>query len=145
MVQPDSARSSSLNSAIGSGAGVSALPQLWAANAVSGSQWVTSFTLTDDDGSLMNITNKVFEFIVRASATDTSPTPLAKVTSTSATAQGYITVTTATSTVQVVLSPTATAGIPATGAWHDLWMDPGLPDATVPLSGPFYCQAVPSP
>ena len=52
---------------------MSALPQLWAANATGGSQWVTSFTLTDDDGSLMNIAGKTFEFIVRASATDTSP------------------------------------------------------------------------
>ncbi|MGW3196328.1 hypothetical protein ACWDBD_17415 [Streptomyces sp. NPDC001118] len=121
------------------------MPQLWAANAVSGSQWVTSFTLTNDDGSRMDITGKTFEFVVRASATDTSATPLAKVTSSSATAQGYITVTTVTSTVQVVLSPTATTGIPATGPWHWLWMDPGLADQTEVLSGPFYCQFAAAP
>lgn len=121
------------------------LPKLWAANATAGSQWVTSFTLQDDDGSLMNITNKVFEFEVRASIIDTSPTPLAKITSTGATAQGYITVSTATSSVQVVLSPTATAGIPPIGPWHALWMDPGLPDATTVVHGPFYCQATVAP
>jgi hypothetical protein len=118
--------------------------ELWAANATSGSQWVTSFTLQNDDGTLMDITSKTFEFVVRASATDTSPTPLVKVTSTGATSQGSVTVTTAGSTVQVVLAPTATAGIPATGAWHSLWMDPGLSDATVVLSGPFFCQTAPA-
>lgn len=119
--------------------------ELWAANAVAGSQWVTSFTLTNDDGTLMDITNKSFEFVVRASVTDTSTTPLVKVTSTAATAQGYITVTTATSSVQVVLSPTATAGLPAIGPWHTLWMDPGLADQWKALTGPFFCQAVPAP
>ncbi|NUQ95272.1 MAG: hypothetical protein HOY79_01475 [Streptomyces sp.] len=121
------------------------MPPLWAANATAGSQWVTSFTLTNDDGTLMSIVGKSFEFVVRASATDTSPTPLAKVTSSSATAAGYITVSTATSSLQVVLSPTATSGIPPTGSWHSLWLDPGLPDATLHLSGPFYCQAAPAP
>ncbi|NUR02468.1 MAG: hypothetical protein HOY79_39825 [Streptomyces sp.] len=121
------------------------MPQLWAANAVSGSQWVQTFTLTNDDGTLMNIVGKAFEFVVRASATDTSPTPLAKVTSNGATAQGYITVTAASSTVQVVLMPTATASIPATGPWHALWMDSGLADQTELLYGPFYCQPAPTP
>lgn len=121
------------------------MPQLWAANATAGSQWVTSFTLTNDDETLMNIVGKSFEFVVRASATDTSPTPLAKVTSSAATAAGYITATAATSSLQVVLSPTATAGIPPTGSWHSLVMDPGLPDQSVVLSGPFYCQTAPTP
>lgn len=121
------------------------MPQLWAANGSAGSQWVQSFTLTNDDGTLMNIVGKAFEFVIRASATDTSPTPLAKVSSSAATAQGYITVTTATSSVQVVLSPTTTAGIPSAGPWHALWMDPGLADQTEILYGPFYCQAAPTP
>lgn len=121
------------------------MPQLWAANAVSGSQWVQTFTLTNDDGTLMSIAGKGFELVIRASATDTSPTPLAKVTSGGATAQGYININTAASTVQVVLSPTTTASIPSTGAWHALWMDAGLADQTEILYGPFYCQTAPTP
>lgn len=120
------------------------MPELWAANADAGFQWVESFTLTDDDGNLMNIVGRSFEFVVRASRTDTSPTPVAKVSSSGATAQGYITVTAATSSLQVVLSPTATAGIPPTGAWHSLVMDPG-PAQSLQLSGPFYCQPAPAP
>lgn len=124
---------------------MASLPELWAANATSGSQWVTSFTLTNDDGSRMDITNKTFEFVVRSSVTDTSPTPLAKVTGAGATVQGYITISAATSSVQVVLSPTATASIPPMGPWYALWMDPGLADATTVVHGPFYCQATAAP
>ena len=121
------------------------LSGLWAANATAGSQWVQTFTLQNDDGSLMDITTKVFEFVVRASATDASPTPLIKVSSSGATSQGYITVTPDSSSLQVVLSPTATAAIPSSGCWHGLWMDPGLSDATVIVTGPFFCQAAATP
>ena len=83
----------------------------------------------------------------KATAMNAAPSriQLVKVTSSGATAQGYITINTAASSVMVVLSPTATAALPAIGPWHTLWMDPGLPDQTKELTGPFFCQPAPAP
>lgn len=119
-----------------------ALPNQVQANAAAGSQWVQTYTLQNDDGSLMNITSKTFEFVVRPSTSDKTQPAMIAVNSTAANAQGYITVTTATATLQVVLSPTATALLGQAAYPYSLWMDPGLPDATDLVVGTFFCQLV---
>ncbi|MER6350657.1 hypothetical protein ABT186_02075 [Streptomyces sp. NPDC001634] len=119
-----------------------ALPNQVQANAAAGSQWVQTYTLQNDDGTLMAITGKTFEFVIRPNTSDKTQPALVAVKSTGATAQGYITVTTGTSQVQVVLSPTATALLGQSAYPYSLWMDPGLPDATDLVVGLFFCQLV---
>lgn len=118
------------------------LPNQLAATAAAGSQWVTSYQLQNDDGTLADITAKAFEFVIRPSVTDTTEPALIAVNSTMATAQGYITVTPATSTILVVLSPTATALLGQSTDSYSLWMDPGQADATNLVTGTFYCNLV---
>lgn len=122
-----------------------ALPVQVQANAASGSQWVETYTLQNDDGTLMTITGKTFEFSIRPTVNDTSPSPLVKVVSTGATAQGYITVNTTASTVQVVLSPTATTLLGQGARPYMLWMDPGLSDQLAVVEGTFYSHLVAAP
>lgn len=112
-----------------------ALPNQLQVNAAAGSQWVTTYQLQNDDGTLMAISGKTFEFVIRPNPSDTAEPAMVAVNSTASTAQGYITVTTATSTVQVVLSPTATALLGQGARPYTLWMDPGLPDATALVDG----------
>lgn len=118
------------------------LPNQVQANAAAGGQWVQTYTLENDDGTPMNINGKTFEFVVRPSVTDTAEPAKVAVNSTAATAQGYITVTANTSTVQVVLSPTATALLGKSASPYTLWMDPGLPDATALVVGTFFTSLV---
>ncbi|WP_327066884.1 hypothetical protein [Kitasatospora sp. NBC_01302] len=115
-----------------------ALPNQLNTTSASGSQWVTSYQLQNDDGTLMNITGKTFEFVIRPTTSDATEPALVSVNSTAANAQGYITVTPATSTLLVVLSPTATALIGQSAYPYSLWMDPGLSDATDLVTGTFY-------
>lgn len=119
-----------------------ALPNQVQATAASGSQWVETYVLQNDDGTLMNITGKTFEFVIRPNASDHTVPALVAVNSTSSTAQGYITVTTASSTVQVVLSPTVTTLLGQGARPYTLWMDPGLPDATALVAGMFFSNLV---
>lgn len=122
-----------------------ALPNQVNAQAASGSQWSVTYTLTNDDGSVMAITGKTFEFVVRPSVTDTTEPAEVSVNSTAANAQGSMTVNTAAGTVQVVLNPAATQLLATSGGGpYSLWMDPGLPDATCLVTGTFYVQQVPA-
>lgn len=118
------------------------LPNQVQANAAAGGQWTETYTLQNNDGTLMNLTGKSFEFVVRPSVTDTTEPAKVAVNSTAANAQGYITVTANTSTVQVVLSPTATALLGKSAYPYALWMDPGLPDATPVVAGTFFTSLV---
>lgn len=119
------------------------VPAMWTTFAVPGSQWVYSFQLQNDDGTLMNITNKTFELVVRTSSRASSP--VFTVTTTSG-ANGQITVNTATSTIQVVASPTATALLTGTDVYAvALWMDPNLTDATALLTGTMTARVVAAP
>ena len=118
------------------------LPNQVQALGAAGSQWVQSYTLQNDDGTPLNITGKSFEFVIRPSTTDHTAPAMVSVNSTAATVQGYITVTTLTSTVQVVLSPTATTLLGASAYPYTLWMDPSLPDATALVVGTFYSSLV---
>lgn len=119
------------------------LPNPLSVTAAVGSQWPQGYQLFNDDGTLMNIATKTFEFVVRSDPAQAGTvTPLIVVKSTGATAAGYITVTTATSSLLVVLSATATAALSQQQYYYTLWMDPGLPDATALVSGTFYADYV---
>ncbi|MFI2078470.1 hypothetical protein [Streptomyces triculaminicus] len=117
------------------------LPMRWTTWAVSGSQWAVTFELRDDNGAPMNISGKAFEFVVRPTAADTTTPPLIKVTTVSS-AQGCITVDTTAATVQVVLSPAATALLGRGARAHALWMDPALPTAENLVEGTFNSLSV---
>ncbi|MER6778485.1 MULTISPECIES: hypothetical protein [unclassified Streptomyces] len=117
------------------------LPLRWRTATVAGTQWSATFTLLDDDGTPMDISGKVFEFVIRPTAADTTLPPLVAVTAT-ATAQGYLTVDTLTATIQVVLTPAATTLLGTGCRPFALWMDPGQPDATCLVEGPFYSRLV---
>jgi hypothetical protein len=109
-----------------------------------GSQWSQSFQLTNDDGSLQDLTGKTFTFTLRTSPRATSAA--VQVTSTASTASGYITVILATSTVQVVLTSAATLTLAAGDVYScALWEDQNLSDQTALVVGNFYVQPVAVP
>jgi hypothetical protein len=118
------------------------LPNFFQAIAPIGSQWAQSYQVTNDDGSLTNITNKTFELVVRSNQ---SGATVFLVNSTASTSAGTITVTSSTSTLQVVLTPTATNLLSEYGASYTLWMDPNLSDATALVAGVFYGRTVAQP
>ncbi|MBM9509979.1 hypothetical protein [Actinacidiphila acididurans] len=80
----------------------------WNTDAPAGSQWQRQFTLTNADGSLIDLTGLAWEFVVRPSVTDITSPALISVTTTPG-AQGSITVDLPTSTLTVTLTPAATA------------------------------------
>ncbi|WP_329330743.1 hypothetical protein OIU81_02875 [Streptomyces sp. NBC_01454] len=112
------------------------LPLQWNTTTAVGSEWGADFTLLDDDGTPMAINGKGFEFVIRPTVVDTASPPLIKVTATP-TVQGYIAIDTGTATVQVVLTPTATALLGKGSRPFALWMDPGQPSATCLVEGRF--------
>ncbi|MFE2712228.1 hypothetical protein ACFXKI_09620 [Streptomyces mirabilis] len=118
------------------------LPNQINSTAAAGSQWVQTYAIQNDDGSVTDITNKTFEFVIRPHTTDTAQPAMVAVNSTAANAQGYITVTTATATLQVVLSPTTTGLLQRSANPYTLWMDPGLPDATALVVGTFFTSQI---
>jgi len=111
-----------------------------------GAQWNTTWTLTNADLTPMNITGKIFEFVIRASPQDlTAPAPVT-VTSSASTAQGTIVVNTTAATVQIILNPVATSLLVQVTSWvHALWMDPGLSTATAMVEGAFVVSPVAAP
>ncbi|MFF7411652.1 hypothetical protein [Streptomyces lydicus] len=112
------------------------LPLQWNTTTAAGAEWAAGFTLLDDDGTPMAINGKAFEFVIRPTVVDATPSPLVKVTTTP-TVQGYITVDTVTATAQVVLTPTATALLGKGSRPFALWMDPGQPQQTCLVEGRF--------
>lgn len=118
------------------------LPNFFQAIAPIGSQWAQDYQVTNDDGTLANITNKTFELVVRNTQSAAS---VFSVTSTASTTYGTITVTSSTATLQVVLSPNATNLLTEYGASYTLWMDPNLNDATALVAGVFYGRTVAQP
>ena len=124
--------------------GVSAvLPNYYVIISSTGSSWSASFTLQNDDGTPMDISTKTFEFVARPSVDDRSTVPKISVTSTASTSQGTILVNISTSTVQVVVSATATANW--SGGTYTLWMNPNLNDAEAMAQGPFTLQPTTAP
>jgi hypothetical protein len=112
------------------------LPNYYEIIAAQNSQFPISVQLQNDDGTLMDITGKTFEFVVRTKIDNESTTPLIRVGQTP-NAQGYITVNTTTSTVQVVVYATANT---SAGGYYTLWMDPNLSDQTALVQGPYNIQ-----
>lgn len=118
------------------------LPNFFQAVSPIGSQWAQSYQVTNDDGSLTNITNKVFELVVRNTISNAT---VFSVNNTTSTTYGTITVTSSTATLQVVLTPTATNLLTEYGANYTLWMDQNLSDATALVAGVFYGRTVAQP
>lgn len=117
------------------------LPNAYTINTAAGSQWSASFTIQNDDGTLTDITNKTFEFVVR-NRLKTPGVVLFSVNSVSTNAYGGIVVNLVTSTVSVVVTPAATSLVEEGGGPYTLWMDPNLSDATALVVGTFYTQPV---
>lgn len=111
-----------------------------------GGQFSNVYTITNDDGSLMNLVGKTFEFAIRADPSQaTSVPPLISVNSTTSTSSGTITVNTSTSQVTVTITATAMAALSQTQYYYTLWMDPTLADATALVSGSLFAQNVAQP
>lgn len=109
-----------------------------------GSVWAATFQFLNSDGSLMNITGKTFEYVLRTSTAATGSPTLS--VSTTSSADGSIVVTTSTSSILVTITPTGTALLaPNTVYSATLWMDPGLTDATVMANGAFTTSAATAP
>lgn len=109
-----------------------------------GSQWSSIFTIYNDDGTLANLTNKTFEFVVRDRLGQPG-TVLFSFTAAAPNAYGSMTVNTVNSTIQVVVNPAATALITEGGGPYTLWMDQNLSDATALVTGVFYANPVANP
>lgn len=120
------------------------LPNNYTIVTVAGSQWSSIFTIYNDDGTLANLTNKVFEFVVR-NRLGSPGTVLFSFTSTIPNAYGSMTVDVTNSTVQVIVNPAATALITEGGGPYTLWMDQNLPDATALVTGVFFANPVANP
>jgi hypothetical protein len=119
-----------------------ALPIQVNAIAAAGGEWDTTYALENDDGTVMNITGKSFEFVIRPTVTDATEPALVSVSSVSASAQGFMTVNVAAGTVLVVLNPAATSLLGQGARPYTLWMDPGLTDATPLVAGTFFSNLV---
>lgn len=120
------------------------LPNNYTIVTAAGSQWSAIFTVYNDDGTLANLTNKVFEFVVR----DRLGQPgnvIFSFTSVSGNAYGSMVIDTVNSTVQVTVNPAATLLITEGGGPYTLWMDQNLSDATALVTGVFYANPVANP
>lgn len=108
-------------------------------SAAAGSQWAQTFQFASVD-----IGGLAWEFVIRPTATDTTQPPLVKVTTT-INSQGQITVDTDAATIQVVLTPAATALLGRGNRPYALWSNPGITSATTWAAGTFNTQLVPEP
>lgn len=120
------------------------LPNNYTIVTAAGSQWSSIFTIYNDDGTLANLTNKTFEFVVR----DRLGQPgnvLFSFTAASPNAYGSMVVNTVNSTIQVIVTPAATLLITEGGGPYTLWMDQNLSDATALVTGVFYANPVANP
>ena len=122
------------------------LPNPISIEAAVGSQFNVTYVLQNDNGTLMDITNKTFEFSVRSDTIQTSALPpLISVNSTANTNSGGITVTVNTATVLVTVSASAMALLVQKLYYYTLWMDQGLTDATAMVSGTMFATNVSAP
>lgn len=125
---------------------LAALPNPLSLNVAVGSQFDQNYVLQNEDGSLMSLVNKIFEFSIRADPIQTSAVPpLISVTSSTNTVNGGIVVDTVTSTVSVIVSATPMATLEQQLYYYTLWMDQGLPDATALVNGTMFAGNVSAP
>ncbi len=120
------------------------LPNNYTIVTAAGSQWSTVITVYNDDGTLANITNKVFEFVLRDRLNVVGDI-IFSFTSDAPNAYGQMTVNTVNSTVQVVINPAATLIVTEGGGPYTLWMNQNLSDATALLTGVLYANPVAKP
>lgn len=119
------------------------LPNAISLVAAIGSQFNQTYQMYNDDGTLMNITNKTFEFVIRTDPSQTGITvPVASVNSTTSTASGFITVNTLTSTILVTVAATTMAALTQQMYVYTLWMDQNLADATALVNGTMFAELV---
>jgi len=125
---------------------MAALPNPLSLNVAVGSQFTQTYILQNEDGTLLNLTGKIFEFAIRTDTIQTSATaPAVSVNSTSSTASGTITVNLIAATVSVVVTATAMATLSQKQYYYTLWMDEGLSDATAMVSGTVFAVNVAAP
>jgi hypothetical protein len=115
---------------------VSSLPNQVNFSAPAGSQWAQTVRITGVD-----ITGLAWEFVIRPNVADAAQPPLVKVTTT-VSSQGYITVDVSAGTVQVVLTPAATALLGRGARPYALWSQPGTTQALAWIDGIFNTQLV---
>jgi hypothetical protein len=120
------------------------LPNNYTIVTAQGSQWSAVFTIYNDDGSLANISLKIFEFVVRDRISPVSQV-LFSFNSVTANSYGSMVISTANSTVQVTVTPAATVLLSEGGGPYTLWMDQSLPDATALVTGLFFAQPIAAP
>lgn len=120
------------------------LPNNYTIVSARGSSWSATFTVQNSDGTLADISNKTFEFVVRNRLNPVGVV-LFSVTSTATSTFGGIVVDVEAASVQVVLNVPATEAVPEGGGPYTLWMDQGLPDATALVTGVFYTNPVAEP
>lgn len=109
-----------------------------------GSQWSAIFTIYNDDGTLADLTNKIFELVVRDRLGNSSRVTFS-VNSTASTTYGTIVPNLVNSTIQVIVTPAATNLIVEGGGPYTIWMDQGLSDATALVTGVFFANPVANP
>jgi hypothetical protein len=129
---------------MGGGCTAALLPNNYTIVTAQNSQWSAVFTIYNDDGTLANITNKVFEFIVLNRISTVSNT-LFSFSSVGFSLYGSMVVNTTNSSVQVIVNPAATNLLGEGGGPYTFWMDPNLPDQTALVTGVFLTQPVAGP
>jgi len=123
---------------------VALLPNTYTIVTAASSQWSAVFTVTNDDGSLTDLTGKTFEMVIRDRLGNVGQV-LASVSNGASTANGTIQVDLQRSTVRVILNPVAVDTVTSGGAPYTLWMDPNLSDATALVTGIIYVNPVANP
>lgn len=121
------------------------LPNTFSIQMGIGSLWSQNYVLQNSDGSLANLTGKIFEFVVRTDPSQASSVTPAIIVTTTSSSAGVITVNTATATVNVLLNPSATAALSQTSYHYTLWMDQGLSDATAWVTGTIFASQIALP
>ena len=121
------------------------LPNPLSLTVASGSQFNQVFVIKNSNGTLVDLTGKIFEFYIRTEQVQTSSTsPIAHVNSTSSTASGTIVVDLFTAAVSVTVSAPAMT-LPQAPYYYTLWLDEGLTDATALVAGTMFVANVAAP
>lgn len=109
-----------------------------------GSLWRQTFTLTDSDGTPIDLTGLAWEFVIRPTATDTTTPALVAVTTTPS-SQGQIDVVPLTGSVTVTLTSAATTPLGKGARPYALWSSPGGGTQTTWAQGVFNTLIVAQP
>lgn len=111
-------------------------------------QWTFTFTTISTAGQSVPypIAGATWEYIVRSSATDTTPGGIFSVTTTPNAAGNIVVTSTATlSQIQLTLNPAATVALPPQEYFHTLWMNPNTTNAYTWVTGTLSVVGNPQP